>query len=181
MVDQFQDTDPVQWDVLDRAFNSYSTLVLIGDPKQAIYAFRGGDIDTYLRAAGTTEDKRTLGTNWRSDKALVDTLQVVLGSAALGHEEIVVRPVEAHHEERRLVRDGHDAPFRLRVAGRAQFGISPAKAIPIDKLREHIARDLAGDIAALLADPSARWDGRPVRAGDIAVIVEKHADRKSVV
>src|SRR3546814_14522328 len=119
MVDEFQDTDPVQWDVLDRAFNSYSTLVLIGDPKQAIYAFRGGDIDTYLRAAGTTEDKRTLGTNWRSDKASADTLQVVLGSAALGHEEIVVRPSAAHHAERRRVRAGHEAPLRLRELGRA--------------------------------------------------------------
>src|SRR3546814_13598350 len=137
MVDEFQDTDPVQWDVLDRAFNGHSTLFLIGDPKQAIYAFRGGDIDTYLRAAGTTEDKRTLGTNWRSDKALVDTLQVVLGSAALGHEEIVVRPVEAHHEKRRLGRAGHHAPSRLRVAGRPQFGISPPTDIPIDQPPRH--------------------------------------------
>lgn len=56
----------------------HSTLVLIGDPKQAIYAFRGGDIETYLRAAATAGDKQTLGTNWRSDAALVDRLQVVL-------------------------------------------------------------------------------------------------------
>ncbi len=50
LVDEFQDTDPVQWAVLDRAFRGHSTLVLIGDPKQAIYAFRGGDIFTYLEA-----------------------------------------------------------------------------------------------------------------------------------
>ncbi len=53
MVDEFQDTDPVQWKVIDAAFNGHSTLVLIGDPKQAIYAFRGGDIATYLAAAET--------------------------------------------------------------------------------------------------------------------------------
>nr|MDT0525315.1 UvrD-helicase domain-containing protein [Streptomyces sp. DSM 41633] len=46
MVDEFQDTDPVQWQVIERAFSGRSTLILIGDPKQAIYAFRGGDIDT---------------------------------------------------------------------------------------------------------------------------------------
>lgn len=46
MVDEFQDTDPVQWQVIDRAFSGRSTLILIGDPKQAIYAFRGGDIVT---------------------------------------------------------------------------------------------------------------------------------------
>ena len=51
MVDEFQDTDPVQWQVIDRAFSGRSTLILIGDPKQAIYAFRGGDIVTYLKAA----------------------------------------------------------------------------------------------------------------------------------
>src|SRR5262249_28693470 len=53
LVDEFQDTDPVQWKVIDRAFNGRSTLILIGDPKQSIYAFRGGDIVTYLDAAAT--------------------------------------------------------------------------------------------------------------------------------
>ncbi len=48
LVDEFQDTDPVQWQVLDRAFTGHATMVLIGDPKQAIYAFRGGDVTTYL-------------------------------------------------------------------------------------------------------------------------------------
>ena len=73
MVDEFQDTDPVQWQVIDRAFSGRSTVILIGDPKQAIYAFRGGDIVTYLQAAETAGDKKTLGTNWRSDGALVDS------------------------------------------------------------------------------------------------------------
>ncbi len=73
MVDEFQDTDPVQWQVIDRAFSGQSTLILIGDPKQAIYAFRGGDIVTYLKAAGTAGERRTLGVNWRSDGALGQT------------------------------------------------------------------------------------------------------------
>ena len=51
MVDEFQDTDRVQWEGIDRAFSGHSTVILIGDPKQAIYAFRGGDIVTYLEAA----------------------------------------------------------------------------------------------------------------------------------
>ena len=69
MVDEFQDTDPVQWKVIDRAFTDRSTLILIGDPKQAIYAFRGGDIVTYLKAAETAGMRMTLGKNWRSDGA----------------------------------------------------------------------------------------------------------------
>ena len=67
MVDEFQDTDPVQWQVIDRAFSGHCTVILIGDPKQAIYAFRGGDIVTYLHAADTAGERQTLGTNWRSD------------------------------------------------------------------------------------------------------------------
>ena len=48
LVDEFQDTDPVQWDILRLAFHGAATLVLIGDPKQAIYAFRGADVQAYL-------------------------------------------------------------------------------------------------------------------------------------
>jgi len=97
MVDEFQDTDPVQWRVIDRAFSRRSTLILIGDPKQAIYAFRGGDIVTYLSASETAGERKTLGTNWRSDAALVDRLQAVLRGAQLGHERIIVHDVAAHH------------------------------------------------------------------------------------
>ena len=51
LVDEFQDTDPVQWEIMHRAFGlGGTTLVLIGDPKQAIYAFRGADVHAYLEA-----------------------------------------------------------------------------------------------------------------------------------
>ncbi|MDX6260547.1 MAG: exodeoxyribonuclease beta subunit [Kribbellaceae bacterium] len=177
MVDEFQDTDPVQWKVIDAAFNGPSTLVLIGDPKQAIYAFRGGDIATYLAAAATAGQRRTLDTNWRSDQPLVDCLQVVLGGAQLGDPGIVVHPVAAHHQGSRLVGAPSDAPFRLRVAQRELFGSARRKSIPMDDLRGYIARDLAADIGGLLA-AGATYDGRPLRAGDVAVIVETHKDAR---
>lgn len=175
MVDEFQDTDPVQWQVLERAFSGRSTLILIGDPKQAIYAFRGGDIDTYLRAAATAGDKQTLGTNWRSDAALVDRLQAVLRGAQLGGPDIVVHDVEAYHQGHRLVGAPHNDPFRLRVVSRNRDGI---KVIPIADLRRSIGKDLAADIGALLSS-GATFDGRPVRARDIAVIVEAHKDARA--
>ncbi|MGZ6734046.1 MAG: UvrD-helicase domain-containing protein, partial [Nocardioides sp.] len=96
LVDEFQDTDPVQWQVLSRAFGADGegrAMVLIGDPKQAIYAFRGGDVDTYLAAARTATTTATLGTNWRSDADLLAPLQTVLGGAALGDPAIVVHDV----------------------------------------------------------------------------------------
>ena len=93
LVDEFQDTDPVQWQVLDRAFSGEATMVLIGDPKQAIYAFRGGDVVTYLGAEETASTKATLGTNHRSDQPLLDAVQAVLRGASLGDDRIVVRDV----------------------------------------------------------------------------------------
>ncbi|GLJ68897.1 exodeoxyribonuclease V beta subunit [Nocardioides luteus] len=170
LVDEFQDTDPVQWQVLSRAFDGHATLVLIGDPKQAIYAFRGGDVHTYLTAARTAKTQSTLDINWRSDEPLVKSLQVVLRGAALGSPEIVVHDVQAHHTGSRLVGAPHPAPFRIRRVGRTGFKLTRGKMITAGAARNHIARDLAGDVAELLGS-GATWCDEPVRAGDIAVIV----------
>ena len=175
MVDEFQDTDRVQWQVIDRAFSGHSTVILIGDPKQAIYAFRGGDIVTYLEAAKTAGDQKTLATNWRSDAALLNRLQVVLRGAELGDAAIVVDDVEAHHQGHRLVGAPRNEPFRLRVVQRPTLGRSGIQNLPIGELREHIGADLAADVRALLAS-GATFDGKPVQARDIAVIVERHRD-----
>ncbi len=175
MVDEFQDTDPVQWQVIDRAFSKRSTVILIGDPKQAIYAFRGGDIVTYLSAATTAGAKKTLGTNWRSDSVLVDALQAVLRGAELGDPKIVVHDVEAANEGSRLTGAPSGEPFRLRVVQRETFGRKGTQNVPIADFRQHIGKDLANDIGALLASGAA-FDGKPVRAGDVAVIVETHKD-----
>jgi exodeoxyribonuclease V beta subunit len=175
MVDEFQDTDPIQWQVIDRGFSGHSTVVLIGDPKQAIYGFRGGDIYTYLHAARTAGQQRTLGVNWRSDKVLVDSLQTVLGGAALGDPEIVVHDVEAAVDGHRLAGAPRGAPFRLRVVSRSAFGVGADRVIPMPVLRGHIPADLAADVAALRAS-GATFAGNPVTPGDIAVIVENSKD-----
>jgi exodeoxyribonuclease V beta subunit len=78
LIDEFQDTDPVQYDIFDRVYSvekphEHTTLVLIGDPKQAIYAFRGADIFTYLQARlATTGRHHTLKVNHRSTEAMID-------------------------------------------------------------------------------------------------------------
>lgn len=173
LVDEFQDTDPVQWQVLDRAFTGHATMVLIGDPKQAIYAFRGGDVVTYLEAAGTADHQATLGTNWRSDAALVDRLQVVLRGAALGHPDIRVREVEAHHQGSRLAGAPHPEPFRVRRVARDGFRLKRG-LVGAPEARAHIARDCAADIAELLdagRAGAATWDDAPVEAHHVAVLV----------
>ncbi|MBN1928253.1 MAG: exodeoxyribonuclease V subunit beta [Chlorobiaceae bacterium] len=75
LIDEFQDTDPVQYDIFRRIYaNSDAPLFLIGDPKQAIYSFRGADIFAYLQAASDVGEERrfTLNTNWRSTPKLLD-------------------------------------------------------------------------------------------------------------
>ncbi len=68
LVDEFQDTDPIQWQILHRAFDAEGvTLVLVADPKQAIYAFRGADVYAYLVAAPTAAVQAMLQVNRRSD------------------------------------------------------------------------------------------------------------------
>ncbi len=178
LVDEFQDTDPIQWRVLECAFSGHATLILIGDPKQAIYGFRGGDIYTYLTAARSADTRYTLGVNWRSDRPLVDSLQTVLRGAALGHPEIVVHDIDARHDGHRLAGAPHNAPFRLRVVKRAGLGYAGTDTVPINVLRRHIPADLAADIGVLLAG-GATYGGRAVGAGDVAVIVERHEDARA--
>ncbi len=175
LVDEFQDTDPVQWQVLDRAFNGHATMVLIGDPKQAIYAFRGGDVVTYLEAADTAVTQQTLGVNWRSDAPLLEAFQTVLRGAALGDDRIVVHDVTAHHEGSRLAGVPHPAPFRLRVVRRDQFGRAGSAPLTVGQVRPLIAQDLAHDVRTLLAS-GATYGERPLEPRDVAVISYRHAD-----
>lgn len=80
MVDEFQDTDPVQYDIFSRVYDLPSGcpeagFIMIGDPKQAIYGFRGGDIYTYLQARQHARQSRfTLDANYRSDKDLIESV-----------------------------------------------------------------------------------------------------------
>ncbi len=180
LVDEFQDTDPVQWQILDRAFSGHATMVLIGDPKQSIYAFRGGDVPTYLAAAHTAGPARaTLDRNWRTDPPLVTALQVLLHELTLGSPEIVVRPVVSALPGPRLHGAPSAAPLRLRVLRRDQVNCGAGELIPIDRARELIARDLAADLAELLG-AGATFDHKPLQAGHVAVIVGTHKQARTV-
>jgi exodeoxyribonuclease V beta subunit len=171
LVDEFQDTDPVQWDILRHAFHGHTALVLIGDPKQAIYAFRGADVVSYLDAAAMAGRHATLGINWRSDAALLHALDTVFAGAALGDRRITVHPVGSAHSGRRLYGAPQDAPLRIRVVGREGLPQAPRRDLAVvGPARELVATDAAADIAALLASP-ATVSGRPVVPGDIAVLV----------
>ncbi len=185
LVDEFQDTDPVQWDIVRRAFGSGgATLVLIGDPKQAIYAFRGADVYAYLDAAKSAGAQATLDVNWRSDQGLIDAYDTMFGGAKLGHEGIVYRQVRAAdaNEAPRLSGAPRAAPLRVRVVRRDEPGIVLTKrgSAEIGSTRAHVAADLAADLVALLssqaqierrADDGSTLTRERVGPGHVAVLV----------
>ena len=167
LVDEFQDTDPVQWSILRRAFaHEGGTLVLIGDPKQAIYAFRGADVYAYLDAAAGAE-RKTLEINWRSDQGLIDAYDALFGGARLGHEGIVYLPVRATNQRRGLTGAPHTEPLRVRMVHRDEPSISLTGRgyATAASAREHVAKDLAADVVALL-------ESEVVRPRQVAVLVQ---------
>ncbi|WP_354580811.1 UvrD-helicase domain-containing protein [Rhodococcus sp. PvR044] len=176
LVDEFQDTDPLQWGILRSAFHGQSTLILVGDPKQAIYAFRGAEVLAYLDAVGAADSHQELTTNWRSDAPLLDALAHLHGGAALGHPQIVVHPVDAAKTGSRI---GAAVPLRLRHLPRAGAGPLGKTGFPaVGPLRGRVAADLAADIVRLLGGGQTvdRGPGpRPVEPGDIAVLVRTNA------
>ncbi|WP_375502556.1 UvrD-helicase domain-containing protein [uncultured Jatrophihabitans sp.] len=176
LVDEFQDTDPVQWDILRLAFHGHATLVLIGDPKQAIYAFRGADVRAYLAASDVADGHATLAHNWRSDPELLRGLQALFRGASLGDPRIRIHEVSAGYAGRSLATSG--APVQLRVApGPPSQSVGDARQI--------VLADVVSRVASLLGERPAFTprDGsgpRPLEPGDIAVIVHTNAQLELV-
>jgi exodeoxyribonuclease V beta subunit len=191
LVDEFQDTDPVQWRVVRTAFgDGRTTLVLVGDPKQSIYSFRGADVHAYLQAAreGRT---CTLAQNWRADQHLLDATEALLLPLQMGHDDIRFRPVSAAagHQQAAIRDFPNSTPLRIRLVANHQPGIRRTGArglLQKSSLVEWIAHDVATDIAGLLRsggqirdlDGMAGPDWRTVAPTDIGVLTK--TNRQSV-
>lgn len=128
LIDEFQDTDPIQYRIFNAVYEVAkprrdATMLLIGDPKQAIYAFRGADIFTYLKAREDTAGRHvTLGTNYRSSRAMVEAVNHCFryadehpAGAFLFREEggdnpLPFLPVEAKGRSEQLIHQGQPLP-----------------------------------------------------------------------
>ncbi len=196
LIDEFQDTDPVQWDIfrtifpLDAAGDGSGEraprgrLVLVGDPKQAIYAFRGANVHTYLSAVedGDGVHRRTLGINWRSDGAVLSATEALLDGVTFGDERIAFDPVDPAeaHATRRLARRGGGwfAPLSLRLATAPELRTKDGTATRADAARPAIWADLVGQVRELLDEAELPDDdtARSVRPDDIAVLVRSNSD-----
>ena len=120
LVDEFQDTDPWQYGTLERIYTGAqadaagATLVMIGDPKQAIYSFRGADLPTYLRARSQAQAIHTLDGNHRSTPALVDALNHIFERAEQPFGDIGYPHVHARRPDA-PVWNGPDGPTAVTV------------------------------------------------------------------
>ena len=184
LVDEFQDTDPVQWQIMRTAFgDGETTLVLIGDPKQAIYAFRGADVYAYIEAAAAAGAQATLTVNWRSDQGLLDAYDALFGGASSAtRASSTARVGAARRTGTRACTGAPDAaPLRIRVVPRDDVGLTAKGYALRARARGHVACDVAADIVALLRSGAEieRGDGEGPRSapGHIAVLVRTQPRR----
>ncbi|MFD2190979.1 exodeoxyribonuclease V subunit beta [Pistricoccus aurantiacus] len=186
LVDEFQDTDPIQYRLFDRVYRledntTDSLILLIGDPKQAIYGFRGADIHTYLQARQATKERLvTLGTNYRSSRALVEAVNRCFVFADAhpqgaflfkGRDDnpLPFQPVAAKGRKDRLVQNGE--PLPALTCWRLDTDEPLSKTAYLNEMGERCASHIAG----LLNDQSAGFvqDDRltPLAPSDLAVLV----------
>lgn len=199
LIDEFQDTDPVQWRIFDRLFGADARLQLIGDPKQAIYAFRGADVGTYLEVVQQVPaDRRfTLLTNHRSDARYLDAVDQLFDPdrfGSLGPFGVAdipfprVRARDSHREDRLRFPDGPRPPLVLRFVPRslaAEDGGDPPAIITKGWAGPNLTRALVADVVELLTSgatlPADDDDvRRPVGPGDLAVLVRTNAQAQRI-
>ena len=190
LIDEFQDTSPLQFRIFDRIYRTAenrqdAALLLIGDPKQSIYGFRGADIHSYLAARSATAGRHhVLGTNFRSTQAVVDVVNrwFEIPKDAFGYQR----------------GDENPLPFQpVKAKGRMEVfttreGVVKAMTVVHDAtLRSardalaHLSALCAEQIVAWLADPQARFadadqGDQPLQPKDIAVLVRTGKEAAAV-
>ncbi|MBR9882768.1 MAG: exodeoxyribonuclease V subunit beta [Oceanospirillales bacterium] len=199
LIDEFQDTDPVQYRSFHRIYASGheipSALLMIGDPKQAIYAFRGADIHTYLQARRDSAGALyTLGTNYRSSMAMVDAVNRLFQSsesrdeqgafqfARDGENPLPFHPVSANGRKERLEILGN-TPAAL-----SGWWVDEALAQTKEGFRSAVAESTASEICRLLSLARTQKAGfrqadgalEPLKPGDIAILVRTGSEAQRV-
>ncbi len=170
LIDEFQDTDPVQYSILTHIYGGTSAPVfLIGDPKQAIYGFRGADVFAYLEAAKLANRSYTLGKNWRSEAKLVDGVSEIFSrDEAFVISGINLTPIKASgsaDETPLTIEERRDQPLRFQIASLEQ--------------KANIPRAIAAEISRLLMS-NARIGAKKIRPSGIAVLVMTNAEAPEI-
>jgi exodeoxyribonuclease V beta subunit len=178
MIDEFQDTDAQQYAILDRIYragegNARGRLIMIGDPKQAIYRFRGGDIDSYLEASETATSTLALAVNHRSSRqyvAALNSFYARAGARLSSDAAHQIRYVPVRESDRRDgspyavdgVACGQPLQFHYWDAPEVPAGSNERVEAALDACADHIVELLSGRHAI---------GARRVQPGDIAVLL----------
>ncbi|EJK8775049.1 exodeoxyribonuclease V subunit beta, partial [Klebsiella pneumoniae] len=186
MIDEFQDTDPQQYRIFRRIWRRQpeTALLLIGDPKQAIYAFRGADIFTYMKARGDVAAHYTLDTNWRSSPGMVGSVNRLfsLSDNPFMFHEIPFLPVKAAAKNKglRFTVDAADVPAM-------NVWLMPGDTVGSGDYQTFMAQLCATQIRDWLSagqrGRALLWRGetsRPVQASDITVLVRNRLEAAQV-
>ncbi|MGV8940118.1 MAG: UvrD-helicase domain-containing protein [Lysobacter sp.] len=182
LVDEFQDTDALQYGILDQIYRSRTDvqrgrLVMIGDPKQAIYRFRGGDIHAYLDARSDAGSRLSLDTNYRSSRAMVAACNAFY---ALAGEPL---STDARHEIRyesvKASARCDDLPYEADgqpCTQPLQLHYWPDCPADAESRRSAALEGCANQIVELLASGKHFIGGKPLVPGDIAVLLPGNND-----
>jgi len=179
LIDEFQDTDPLQFDIFQRLFAQHGPLFLIGDPKQAIYSFRGADLHTYLAARHNASAHYTLGVNQRSTPPMIAACNKLFGANphAFVIDSLAYHAVQASDRARAEFVDETSAPGSFVV-----WTLPGMDGNASDILRKQDAQRAASDACAAEIVRLLRGarQGRvmigkdPLAPADIAVLVQSH-------
>ncbi|MEW6290903.1 MAG: exodeoxyribonuclease V subunit beta [Thermodesulfobacteriota bacterium] len=187
LIDEFQDTDPVQYEIFSTLYQcaAENLLYIIGDPKQAIYSFRGADIFTYLEAIRDVPSSFELAENYRSEPGLIKAVNALFSSAPdpFVYSRIAFQPVSAaagRQREHFTVRQQQEPPLQLwqimREAG--EHGVMARELAG-----KRILASLAAEIRRLL-DLGSRGEAligdRALGPRDIAVLVRENREARQV-
>lgn len=173
LVDEFQDTDSLQYEIFVKLFSGrQSVFFMIGDPKQAIYSFRGADLFSYIQAAEAVDLRYTLTRNWRSTPALIQAVNTIFANhkRPFGLEKIVFEQATAAWPEEEGQKPALFLWYLLKPDGTNVSGqYSQQEALPL------IAAATAGQIVKLL-------DGRTeaIAPEQIAVLTRSHHQARLV-
>jgi exodeoxyribonuclease V beta subunit len=187
LIDEFQDTDELQWKIFRRIYleGADNRLCIIGDPKQAIYGFRGADVYTYLEARRQVQEQdgqlTNLIDNYRSTDELVRAYNVIFADRFFTGEIRYDHPVRAATDL--VARDGRGRP----IAPVCVLHVKPELGkLRAEAMRQVLLGRMAGEIRGLLHDPAGALlvgppgEATPVKAGEIFVLTRTTAESNEV-
>ncbi|NLS13106.1 exodeoxyribonuclease V subunit beta [Vibrio sp. SM6] len=189
MIDEFQDTDPLQYSIFSRIYlpDPQSALLMIGDPKQAIYGFRGADIFTYIKARNQVSAHYTLGTNWRSSDAMVGAVNQIFATATnpfIYDNDIPFYPVNSSPKAASRYWRSHDvAQPALTYWLDESLDAPQSKSDYLTQMAEACASQIHSILSAAQQGNAHFIDGetqREISAGDIAVLVRTGSEGQRI-